>query len=75
MTLQELETAVAALPVEDKRQLSQFLLAQLGEDSSAQNNSPRGHSVLDIPAFSVGKILIPLSSEDDLLGEMLEGRS
>jgi hypothetical protein len=34
----------------------------------------KGHSILDIPAVSVGAILRPLTSEDDLLGEMLEGR-
>ncbi len=33
------------------------------------------HSVLDIPPVSVGAILRPLTSDDDLLGEMLEGRN
>jgi hypothetical protein len=33
------------------------------------------HSVLDIPPVSVGAVLRPLTSEDDLLGEMMEGRS
>jgi hypothetical protein len=33
-----------------------------------------GHSVLDIPAVSVGGVLRPFNSDDDLLGEMLEGR-
>ena len=33
------------------------------------------HSVLDIPTVSVGAVLRPLTSDDDLLGEMLEGRS
>jgi hypothetical protein len=33
------------------------------------------HSVLEIPPVSVGAILRPLTSGDDLLGEMLEGRS
>ncbi len=32
------------------------------------------HSILDIPPVSVGAILHPLTSEDDLLGEMLEDR-
>jgi hypothetical protein len=32
------------------------------------------HSVLDIPPVSIGAILHPLTSDDDLLGEMLEGR-
>ncbi len=31
-------------------------------------------SLLDMPSFSVGKILKPLGPDDDLLGEMLEGR-
>jgi hypothetical protein len=33
-----------------------------------------GHSVLDIPTVSVGAVLQPLTSDDDLLAEMLEGR-
>lgn len=32
------------------------------------------HSVLDIPTVSVGGIIRPLTSDDDLLGEMLEGK-
>lgn len=34
----------------------------------------RPHSVLDIPAVSLGRVLEPLAAEDDLLGEMLEAR-
>lgn len=33
------------------------------------------HSILDIPPVSVGAVLRPLTSDDDLLGEMLEGRA
>ena len=33
-----------------------------------------GHSVLDIPPVSIGKMLRPLGPDDDLLEEMLEGR-
>ena len=33
------------------------------------------HSVLDIPPISVGPFLHPITSNDDMLGEMLEGRS
>jgi hypothetical protein len=36
---------------------------------------PFAHSILDIPTVSVGAVLRPLTSDDDLLGEMLEGRS
>ena len=38
------------------------------------SGSPR-HSVLDVPTVSLGAVLRPLSAEEDLLGEMLEGRS
>lgn len=34
----------------------------------------RRHSVLDIPPVDVGAILRPTTADDDLLGEMLEGR-
>jgi hypothetical protein len=34
----------------------------------------QSHSVLDIATLSVGSVLRPLTSDDDLLGEMLEGR-
>jgi hypothetical protein len=33
------------------------------------------HSVLDIPAVSLGAILRPCTADDDVLGEMLEGRT
>ena len=32
------------------------------------------HSVLDIPTISLGGVLRPLTADDDLLEEMLEGR-
>jgi hypothetical protein len=35
----------------------------------------QSHGVLDIPTFSVGAVLRPPSAHDDLLEEMLEGRS
>ena len=34
----------------------------------------RSHSVLDIATVGLGSVLRPLISDDDLLGEMLEGR-
>jgi hypothetical protein len=34
----------------------------------------RPHSVLDIPPVSVGAVLRPLTSDDDLLGEMLDSQ-
>jgi hypothetical protein len=35
--------------------------------------SPR-HGILDIPPVSLGQVLRPLTDDDDLLGDMLEGR-
>jgi hypothetical protein len=35
--------------------------------------APKHMNVLDIPTFSVGKILKPLGPDDDLMAEMLEG--
>ena len=33
------------------------------------------HGILDIPGVSLGSILRPLTADDDLLAEMLDGRS
>ena len=35
----------------------------------------KAHSILDIPPVSVGSVLRPFTADDDILGEMLEGRS
>jgi hypothetical protein len=35
----------------------------------------RPHSILDIPVVSVGVVLRPLTSDDDLLSETLEGQA
>jgi hypothetical protein len=48
-----------------------------GQAASVQALPPTkqgGHSIMDIPPVSIGAILHPLTSDDDLLGEMLEGR-
>ncbi len=35
----------------------------------------KAHSIADIPPVSLGSVVRPLTVDDDLLGEMLEGRS
>jgi hypothetical protein len=35
----------------------------------------KAHSILDIPPVSVGAVLHPFSTDDGLLGDMLEDRS
>ena len=34
----------------------------------------QSHGILDIATVSLGSVIGPLTSDDDLLGEMLEGR-
>ena len=41
---------------------------------STRMEGARSHSVLDIATVALGPVLRPLTSDDDLLGEMLEGR-
>ncbi len=44
-----------------------------GQEVTVVVQAPRsGHSILDIPPVSVGAVLLPLTADDDLLGEMLE---
>jgi len=39
----------------------------------ARPTGPQPHSILDIAPVSLGVLLRPLTAEDDLLGEMLNG--
>jgi len=71
MTFAEIEAAAAALPLEKQKKLLSSLEAYV---QKATAEPPAKQSVLDIPAVSVGEILKPLTREDDLLDEMLEGR-
>jgi len=73
--LTELEAVAGALPPEDKRELAQFLLSRLrSEGIDTTDLHASSHGVLDIKPVSLGDVLRPFGSEDDLLGEMLEGR-
>ena len=48
-----------------------------GQEVSVQpfvEQKPESHSILDIPTVSMGACLKPLTSDDDLLEEMLEDR-
>ena len=79
-TLVEIETAVVSLPAEQQQALFLFLADRLGHTEVVRSlprtsDSGRAPNVLDIPTVQLGQILRPLSSEDDLLGEMLECRA
>jgi len=79
-TLAEIEAAVETLRPPEQEHLFVLLAARLGRHAGPSLShtpaapKPNGHSVLDIPPIHVGRILRPLSADDDLLGEMLEGR-
>ena len=41
---------------------------------TVESLTTEGHSVMDIEPISLGKVHRPRLADDDLLGEMLEGR-
>ena len=74
-TLTEIEAAVETLPSPAQEELFAFLAARLGRGRTPQLSEPREpaigrHSVLDIAPVHVGRVLRPLSPDDDLLGEI-----
>jgi len=70
-TLTEIQRAADALSLDQQ----ESLLGWLSERMQARRpNSVTPHSVLDIAPVSLGRVLRPLSTDDDLLGEMLEDR-
>jgi len=71
-TLADIEAAAAVLPLEEQKKLFDWLARQIDKKKTSQHEG--AHSVLDIPSVSLGLILRPLTENDDLLGEMLEGR-
>ena len=76
-TLAEIEAAVDQLPSQQQEQLLFFLTARLHNGRTVRLPMPAraGRNVLDIAPVSLGEVLRPLSSDDDLLDEMLEGRA
>ncbi len=50
------------------------VLAPGAASTGPPSESSQPHSIMDISTVHVGAVLRPLTSDDDLLGEMLEGR-
>jgi hypothetical protein len=50
------------------------IVGEIARDAVPAIEVSPAHSILDIPAVSLGSVLSPVTA-DDLLGEMLEGRS
>jgi hypothetical protein len=71
-TLSEIEAAAKALPLADQESLLEWLSSRVKQ---RREETHHGHSVLDIEPVSLGRILRPFNADDDLLGEMLEGRN
>jgi hypothetical protein len=74
ISLEQLRNAILQLPEGERRELLVEIERRPSMDL-ARANAPKPHSILDIPPVSVGAVLRPLSSDDDLLDEMLEGHA
>jgi hypothetical protein len=70
--LAEIEKAVDHLSPSEKRELHRYLQEALQTAGTAPA-AQRPHSVLDIGVVRLGSILCVNGSDDDILGEMLEG--
>jgi hypothetical protein len=70
-TLAEIEAATSELTQDQQRILLQWLMARM---QSGATQPPEPHSVLDIPPVSLGRIIRLPGEDDDILGEMMEGR-
>lgn len=76
-TLDEIEAAVDKLPLQQQKRLLFHLTVRLHDERMIRLpfSVRSGCDVLEIAHFSVKKVLRPLSPDDDLLDEMLEGRA
>jgi hypothetical protein len=70
-TLTEIERAADALPLDQQENLLEWLSERTRR---RRPKSAAPHSVLDIAPVSLGRVIRALSTEDDVLGEMLEDR-
>jgi len=70
-TFAEIEAAAVALPLDEQKKLFDRLALRFRQNQSETSTT---HGVLEIAPVSLGEILKPLTDEDDLLDEMLEGR-
>jgi len=66
-----LERPVPGLSEQEQRRL----VGEAARASTLPSEGSQPHSILDIPPVSLGPVLRPPTADDDLLEEMLEGRS
>jgi hypothetical protein len=74
LTLEQLRDAILQLPEAERRVLLDQI-QRVSPTDVATAAATKPHRILDIPPVSVGAVLRPLTSDDDVLGEMLEGRA
>ena len=74
LALEQLRNAILQLPDAQRRELLDEI-DRVPSTDAARAAAPKPHSILDIPHVRVGAVLRPLTSDDDLLAEMLEGRA
>jgi hypothetical protein len=74
LTLEQLRNAILQLPDAQCRELLDEI-ARVHSTDAERAAAPKPHSFLDIPPVRLGAVLRPLTSDDDLLGEMLEDRA
>ena len=67
----EIVRAADALPLEEQESLFQWLADRM---RARRLNRATPHSVLEIAPVSLGRVIRPLDSDDDLMEEMLKGR-
>jgi hypothetical protein len=68
-TLTEIERAAEALSQDQQERLYEWLAERM---RGRRRSSASPCSVMDISPVSLGRIIRPLSPDDDLMGEMLE---
>jgi hypothetical protein len=66
-TLTGIERATDPLPLDQPESLLEWLSDRMRK---RRPNGMSPHSVLDIAPVSLGQVIRPLSTDDDLLGEM-----
>jgi len=74
LTVEQIRNAILQLPDAQRRELLDAIERVPPKDVT-RAAAAKPHSILDIPPVRVGAVLRPLTSDDDLLGEMLEGRA
>lgn len=74
ITLEQLRDAILLMPDAQRRKLLDEI-ERVPSTDVIRAAAPRPHSIMEIPPVRLGAVLRPLTSDDELLGEMLEGRA